>query len=231
MIKKNINQNDILNMGLANTLNHSYIFDKSPINRYKTKKKMEFTSADLKNLKETINTIQDCELKKNALQVVFGAGNINAKLMIIGGAPGEKEDQTGKSFVGEDGSLLEKMLNAINVNKENVYLTYAVNYRPLLDRKPTGNEIKKYNIFLLKHISIINPKIIVLMGSVAMEALTGLNNKISNERGKWKEVIIKDKSYHTIITFDPSYLLRFPENKKYSWEDLKKIKKKLIDLT
>jgi uracil-DNA glycosylase family 4 len=231
MIKKNINQNDILNIGLFNSLNHSYIFNKSPINRYKTKENIKFTSADLKNLKNTIDTIQDCELKKNALQVVFGNGNINAKLMIIGGAPGEKENRTGKSFVGEDGSLLEKMLNAINIKKENVYLTYAVNYRPLLDRKPTSNEIKKYNIFLLKHISIINPKLIVLMGSTAMEALTGLNNKISNERGKWKEVIIKNKSYHTMITFDPSYLLRFPENKKYSWEDLKKIKKKLVNLT
>ena len=231
MVKKNINQNDILNMELLNAPNPSYIFNKSPINRYKTKKNTELASADLKNLKNAIDTIQDCELKKNALQVVFGSGSINAELMIIGGAPGEKENQTGKSFVGEDGSLLEKMLNAINIKKENVYLTYAVNYRPLLDRKPTSNEIKKYNIFLLKHISIINPKLIVLMGSTAMEALTGLNNKISDERGKWKEVIIKNKSYHTIITFDPSYLLRFPENKKYSWEDLKKIKKQLMNLT
>ena len=231
MIKKNINQNDILNMELLNAPNPSYIFNKSPINRYKIKKNTEFASADLKNLKNTIDTIQDCELKKNALQIVFGSGSINAELMIIGGAPGEKENQTGKSFVGEDGSLLEKMLNAINIKKENVYLTYAVNYRPLLDRKPTSNEIKKYNIFLLKHISIINPKLIVLMGSTAMEALTGLNNKISDERGKWKEVIIKNKSYHTMITFDPSYLLRFPENKKYSWEDLKKIKKQLMNLT
>ena len=231
MVKKNINQNDILNMELLNAPNHSYIFNKSPINRYKIKKNTELASADLKNLKNTIDTIHDCELKKNALQVVFGSGCINAELMIIGGAPGEKENQTGKSFVGEDGSLLEKMLNAINIKKENVYLTYAVNYRPLLDRKPTSNEIKKYKIFLLKHISIINPKLIVLMGSTAMESLTGLNNKISDERGKWKEVIIKNKSYHTMITFDPSYLLRFPENKKYSWEDLKKIKKQLMNLT
>ena len=230
MVKKNINQNDILNMELLNAPNPSYIFNKSPINRYKIKKNTALASADLKNLKNTIDTIHDCELKKNALQVVFGSGSINAELMIIGGAPGEKENQTGKSFVGEDGSLLEKMLNAINIKKENVYLTYAVNYRPLLDRKPTSNEIKKYNIFLLKHISIINPKLIVLMGSTAMESLTGLNNKISDERGKWKEVIIKNKSYHTMITFDPSYLLRFPENKKYSWEYLKKIKKKLINL-
>ena len=230
MIKKNINQNDILNIGLLNALNLICTFNKSPINRYKTKEYTKPASIDLKNLKNVINTIQDCELKKNALRVVFGDGNINSKLMIIGGAPGEKEDQTGKSFVGEDGSLLEKMLNAINLKKVDVYLTYAVNYRPPLDRKPTSVEIKRYNIFLQKHISIINPKLIILMGSTAMESLTGLNNKISFERGKWKEIIIKNKSYNTIITFDPSYLLRFPENKKYSWDDLKKIKKKLINI-
>ena len=231
MIKKNINQNDILNIELLNSFNNTYTFDKSPINRYKTDESTQFSSLGLKNLKNTIDTIQDCELRENALQSVFGNGDINAKLMIIGGAPGEKEDQTGKSFVGEDGSLLEKMLNAIDIKKNDVYLTYAVNYRPPLDRKPTSSEIKKYKIFLQKHISIIDPKLIVLMGSTAMEALTGLNNKISDERGRWKDVIVKNKSYNTMITFDPSYLLRFPENKKYSWEDLKKIKNKLINLT
>ena len=231
MIKKNINQNDILNIELLNSFNNTYTFDKSPINRYKTDESTQFSSLGLKNLKNTIDTIQDCELRENALQSVFGNGDINAKLMIIGGAPGEKEDQTGKSFVGEDGSLLERMLNAIDIKKNDVYLTYAVNYRPPQDRKPTSSEIKRYNIFLQKHISIIDPKLIILMGSTAMEALTGLNNKISDERGRWKDVIVKNKSYNTMITFDPSYLLRFPENKKYSWEDLKKIKNKLINLT
>ena len=85
MVKKNINQNDILNMELLNAPNPSYIFNKSPINRYKIKKNTELASADLKNLKNTIDTIHDCELKKNALQVVFGSGSINAELMIIGG--------------------------------------------------------------------------------------------------------------------------------------------------
>ena len=227
MIKKNINQNDILNTELLNTHNFNYTFNKSPINRYKIKENIGFDQTDLDVLKNTIDTIQDCVLKKNALQVVFGNGNINSKLMIIGGAPGEKEDQTGKAFVGEDGFLLEKMLNAINIKKKNIYLTYAVNYRPQTDRKPTSNEIKRYNVFLQKHISIIDPKLIILMGSTAMESLTGLNSKISNERGKWKEVIIKNKSYNVMITFDPSYLIRFPENKKYSWEDLKIIKTKI----
>ena len=122
------------------------------------------------------------------------------------------------------------MLLAINIKKENIYTTYAVNFRPPEDRKPNSVEIKKYSLYLQKHISIINPKIIILMGSTAMEALTGLNSKISLERGQWKEIIIKNISYDVIITFSPSYLLRFPDNKKFSWEDLKKIKKKINEL-
>ena len=122
------------------------------------------------------------------------------------------------------------MLLAINIKKENIYTTYAVNFRPPEDRKPTAAEIKRYSQFLQTHISIINPKIIILMGSTAMESLTGLNNKISIERGKWKEVIVKNTNYNVIITFNPSYLLRVPENKKYSWDDLKKIKQKILDL-
>ena len=78
--------------------------------------------------------------------------------------------------------------------------------------------------------SIINPKIVILMGSSAMEAVTGINTKISTERGKWKEVILKNKTYPIMITFNPSYLIRFPENKKYSWEDLKRIRQKIQDL-
>ena len=150
--------------------------------------------------------------------------------MLVGEAPGVEEDNTGQTFLGEVGDLLKKMLHAINIKKENIYTTYAVNFRPPEDRKPTSAEIKRYSQFLQKQISIIKPKIIILMGSTAMESLTGLNNKISIERGKWKEVIVKNTSYNVIITFNPSYLLRAPENKKYSWEDLKTIQKKIDEL-
>ena len=122
------------------------------------------------------------------------------------------------------------MLLAINIKREKIYLTYSINFRPPEDRKPSSQEIKRYSIFLKEHISIIDPKILILMGSTAMEAVTGLNNKISNERGKWKEIILKNKTYPIMITFSPSYLIRFPENKKYSWEDLKKIRQKIKDL-
>ena len=84
--------------------------------------------------------------------------------------------------------------------------------------------------YLKEHISIIDPKIVILFGSTAMESIISSNERISNERGKWKEIILKNKTYKLMITFNPSYLIRFPENKKFSWEDLKKIKKKIQDL-
>ena len=150
--------------------------------------------------------------------------------MIIGEAPGKEEEETNKTFQGEHGALLEKMLLAINIKKENVYSSYAINFRPPEDRKPTSQEIKRYSVFLKEHISIIDPKIVILFGSTAMESVISSNKRISNERGKWKEIILKNKTYSLMITFNPSYLIRFPENKKFSWEDLKKIKQKITEL-
>tara|TARA_B110000196_G_scaffold319181_1_gene336436 strand:+ start:4345 stop:5064 length:720 start_codon:yes stop_codon:yes gene_type:complete len=235
MTKKPTNQNDSYNLELVNSIESNFIFDEKPINRlnnYPTILKEENGNKEelLTQLRNEINSIKDCSLKKNSQNLVLGNGNINSPIMLIGEAPGVEDDKSGTTFVGEVGELLKKMLFAINIQKKNIYITYAVNFRPTEDRKPTSIEIKKYSLYLQKHISIIKPKIIVLMGSTAMEALTGLNSKISIERGKWKEVIIKNTNYSVIITFNPSYLLRAPENKKHSWEDLKKIKKKIIDL-
>ena len=239
MSKKVINQNTNYNSELLDSIGSNFIFDENPINRLsnnpnvlepdniveKIDKKKELTL-----LRELLNSVENCSLKNNSQKILLGDGNIDSPIMLIGEAPGIEEDKTGISFQGEVGSLLNKMLLAINIKKENIYSTYAVNFRPPEDRKPTSVEIKKYSIFLQKHISIIQPKIIILMGSTAMESLTGLNSKITIERGKWKEIIVKNTNYNVIITFNPSYLLRVPENKKYSWEDLKLIKQKITDL-
>ena len=235
MSKKVINQNTNYDSELLNSIDTNYIFNEKPINRLKiTSDNLNKDNIDKKKeiskLYNEINSIEDCSLKKNSQKLVLGEGNINSSIMVIGEAPGIQEDKSGLAFSGEVGSLLKKMLLAINIKKENIYTTYAVNFRPPEDRKPNSVEIKKYSFYLQKHISIINPKIIILMGSTAMEALTGLNSKISLERGQWKEIIIKNISYDVIITFSPSYLLRFPDNKKFSWEDLKKIKKKINEL-
>jgi len=239
MSKKVINQNTIFDTELLNSIESNFIFDENCINRLKNtpdnlKKENGLCEIDkekeLNELKLQISAIIDCNLKDNSKKIVLGDGDINSPIMLVGEAPGMEEDRVGLTFLGEVGDLLKKMLNAINIKKENIYSTYAVNFRPPEDRKPTSKEIKRYSQFLQKQVSIIKPKLIILMGSTAMESLTGLNSEISKERGKWKEVIVQNTTYNIIITFNPSYLLRAPENKKYSWEDLKKIKQKIIDL-
>ena len=235
MIKKVINQKGKLDEQLIDTIEPNFVFKNKPINRFNINESSndadQTNKAELlEKLKKQINSIENCNLKDNSQNLILGDGNINSSIMLIGEAPGAEEDKTHTTFKGEVGELLNKMLLAIEIKRQNIYCSYAVNFRPPEDRKPTSQEIKRYSVFLKEHISIINPKIIILMGSSAMEAVTGINSKISSERGKWKEVILRNKTYPLIISFSPSYLIRFPENKKYSWEDLKKIKNKITEM-
>ena len=223
------NQNYIINsQKILNNI--KYIFDNKPINRFKTKPRVEDISSKLEELKDEIKNIENCKLKENALKIVFSDGDIKSEIMIVGEGPGQKEDEEGKPFVGDAGLLLNKMLRAINIDRKNIYITNVVNYRPPNNRKPEPVEITKYSNFLRKHISIIDPKILILMGSTAMESLFGSNIRITKERGSWKDIIINNKTYLCMITFHPAYLLRQPENKKYSWIDLKEIRKKIDQL-
>ncbi len=230
MTKKILNQNDIINTEIINSFELDCIFSDNPVNRVKKVPSILSKIDQLKKLKEKIQNIEDCELKNNATKIVFADGNIDSPIMIVGEGPGQKEDELGKPFVGEAGMLLNKMLKAININRKSVYITNVVNFRPPNNRKPESDEITKYSNFLKNHISIINPKILVLMGSTAMESLLGSKIKISKERGNWKEVIINNKTFCAIITFHPAYLLRQADQKKYSWMDLKKIRKKIDEL-
>ena len=238
MTKKGLNQNAKYVQEFIDIIEPNFIFENKPINRFKivkdSEKKVVQNNLDkktkLQELKRKINSIDDCNLKDNAKNLILGDGNIDSPIMLIGETPGDLEDNSGYSFQGNVGELLKKMLLAINVKKEKIYTAYSINFRPPDDRKPTSKEIKRYSIFIKEHITIIDPKIIILMGSTAMEAVTGINDKISLERGNWKEIILNNKTYPLIISFSPSYLIRFPENKRYSWEDLKKIKRKIEDL-
>ena len=238
MTKKGLNQNAKYVQEFIDIIEPNFIFENKPINRFKIVKDSEKQVVEnnlnkktkLQELKRKINSIDDCNLKDNAKNLILGDGNIDSQIMLIGETPGDLEDNSGYSFQGNVGELLKKMLLAINVKKEKIYTAYSINFRPPDDRKPTSKEIKRYSIFIKEHITIIDPKIIILMGSTAMEAVTGINDKISLERGNWKEIILNNKTYPLIISFSPSYLIRFPENKRYSWEDLKKIKRKIEDL-
>ena len=215
-------------------INNEVVYNNNSISRYKKNNgKNDNSNSRLKQLnmlKEKINSIQNCDLKKNATNLVFSDGNPFAKVMIIGEGPGANEDKEGKPFVGRAGKLLDKMLEAIKLNRDNVYISNVVNFRPPKNRKPTDEEIDRYLPFLIKHIELINPKILLLLGSTALNALIGNEIVISKARGKWLNKKIGNCNTQVIASFHPAFLMRQPDQKKYAWEDLKMIRKKMSEL-
>ena len=211
-----------------NLINHNLIYNNKAINRYKKDNYEipEDKSKSLELLKKSIMNLKKCDLKKNAKNIVFSDGNPKSKIMLIGEAPGANEDDEGLPFVGRAGMLLDKMLAAINLDRKKVYISNVINYRPPENRRPTDEEIKRYLPFITKHIEIINPKILVLLGSTAMNALIGNDVVISKMRGKWIEKEFGNCKTSVIITFHPAFLMRQPAQKKMSWIDLKMIREK-----
>ena len=227
MIKK-INTKTIKLIKFFNFINYNLIYNNKAINRYK-KETFEISGdkvAKIKSLKNSISDIKNCELKKNASKIVFSDGNPKSRIMIIGEGPGSNEDQEGLPFVGRAGVLLDKMLASINLNRKSVYITNVVNYRPPENRRPTEEEITRYLPYLKKHIEIIDPKIIVLLGSTAMNALIGSDEVISKVRGKWIDKKFGKCIASLIVTFHPAFLMRQPAQKKMAWIDLKMIREK-----
>ena len=227
MIKK-INTKTIKLIKFYNFINYNLIYNNKSINRYK-KDFFEISgdkSEKLEKLKKSISNIKNCELKKSATNSVFAECNPKAKIMLIGEGPGSNEDQEGLPFVGRAGALLDKMLASIDLNRKNVYITNVVNYRPPENRRPTEEEITKYLPYLKKHIEIINPKILVLLGSTALNALIGNEIVISKARGQWIEKQFGECKTSIIVTFHPAFLMRQPAQKKMAWIDLKMIREK-----
>ena len=211
-----------------NLINHNLIYNNKAINRYKKDiyEIPEDRSKSLEFLKKSIMNLKKCDLKKNAKNIVFSDGNPKSKIMLIGEAPGANEDDEGLPFVGRAGMLLDKMLTAINLDRKKVYISNIINYRPPENRRPTDEEIKRYLPFITKHIEIINPKLLVLLGSTAMNALICNDVVISKMRGKWIEKEFGNCKTSVIITFHPAFLMRQPAQKKMSWIDLKMIREK-----
>jgi DNA polymerase len=146
-MKKKLNQKLINLIEYYNLVNSNYLFSNSPLNRISQKISATFSFSGTKaeklgKLKKKIESIKNCELKKNANNLVFGDGNINSKIMIIGEGPGANEDSEGKPFVGRAGTLLDKMLDAIGLDRNKVYISNVVNYRPPENRKPSDKEIE-----------------------------------------------------------------------------------------
>ena len=150
--------------------------------------------------------------------------------MIIGEGPGAQEDIQGIPFVGRAGRLLDKMLESIHLNRNKVYISNVVNYRPPANRRPTEAEIIKYLPYLKNHIEIINPKILILLGSTALNTLISNKVVISKARGKWIQKKIGTVTPWVIASFHPAFLMRQPEQKKLAWVDLKMVRDKIKNL-
>ena len=228
-MKRSLNQKLINLVEYYNLINANFLLSNSPIKRLNINATSNISGSKLERLsklKKKIQIIKNCELKKNATNLVFGDGNINSKIMIVGEGPGANEDAEGKPFVGRAGKLLDKMLAAIKLDRTKVYISNVVNYRPPENRRPTEIEIERYLPYLKSHIEIINPKILLLLGSTALNSLIGNEVVISKARGKWIQKDIGTAKPWIIASFHPAFLMRQPEQKKLAWIDLKMIREK-----
>ena len=228
-MKKNLNQKLINLIEYYNLTNTNLLLSEKSLERDKNNSGISFGGSKLqilKKLEDKIKQIKNCELKKSATNMVFGDGNIDAKIMIIGEGPGAQEDAEGIPFVGRAGKLLDKMLDSIKLDRTKVYISNVVNYRPPSNRRPTDEEIKRYLPYLKQHIEIINPKILILLGSTALNTLIGNEVVISKARGKWMQKEIGAIKPWIIASFHPAFLMRQPEQKKMAWIDLKMVREK-----
>jgi uracil-DNA glycosylase family 4 len=189
---------------------------------------MADNAKNLDDLKQSVMNFENCQLKHIAKNTVFSDGTINAPIMLIGEAPGQSEDEYGIPFCGASGKLLDEILKSIGIFRtQNAYITNCIFWRPPANRRPTEEEIEICRPFVEKHIALINPKLLILVGSTAVCALLGKEYQISKIRKEYFEYsnIYLNQSITTTALFHPAYLLRQPMQKRDTWYDLLKIKK------
>ena len=181
-------------------------------------------AKSLDSLRAKIHQCQRCELCFGRKNIVYGQGNQNAQLLFIGEAPGAEEDQQGLPFVGKAGKLLNQMLLALAISREAIYITNIVKCRPAHNRNPEKKEMEKCSQILEQQIKLIQPKLIILLGSVAFQWLLPEYGGIMKNHGKEFKYTYQEKTTPVLATFHPAYLLRFPDNLALAWRDFKKIR-------
>jgi len=184
-------------------------------------------AATLAELEALIAAFEGCALKRTAKSLCFARGSSEARLMLIGEAPGRDEDLQGKPFVGRAGRLLDLMLTAIGLSESEVYITNTVYWRPPGNRTPTPEEVEACAPFLARQIELLAPKILVLLGGAAAKNILGVTEGIMRLRGKWLSYPCVVGPITTLATLHPAYLLRNPEAKRYAWRDLLMVKEAL----
>jgi DNA polymerase len=192
-------------------------------------RKLADACKTLAELRGAVESFEGCELKKVAINTVFGVGNPKAELMLIGEAPGANEDKEGIPFCGQSGKLLDNILLAAGFKREEVYITNSVFWRPPGNRRPTPEEVGMCRPFVEKHIALIKPKMILMVGSTAVESLTGEGAGMHGLREKTFDYTNQylDNPIPAIVIFHPAYLLRQPMKKKLMWFDMLKVKERI----
>ncbi|HEU4390202.1 MAG TPA: uracil-DNA glycosylase [Blastocatellia bacterium] len=182
--------------------------------------------ASLEDIRTDIGDCRRCKLCEQRSNIVFGEGDPNADLMFIGEGPGADEDATGRPFVGRAGQLLDKIIAAIGMRREETYIANVVKCRPPGNRTPERDEVSTCEQFLYRQIAVIRPRVIVTLGSPAFQCVLRSRDSVTKIRGEWRDL----EGIAVMPTFHPAYLLRSPDKKREVWEDMKKVRKRLDDL-
>ena len=189
-------------------------------------------ATTLEALRAALEAFDGCLLKTTAKSTVFADGNPEARLMVIGEAPGSDEDRQGLPFVGVSGKLLDRMLDAIGFTRDNAYITNVIPWRPPGNRKPTPEEVGLCVPFIERHVELMKPQVILLVGGLSAKTFLNRSEGITRLRGRWEEVSLPglDGPIPAMATFHPAYLLRSPQQKRLAWRDLLAVKEKLDSL-
>ena len=188
------------------------------------------TAQSLEQLRGILENYDGCGLKFRATQLVFADGNPEARIMLIGEAPGAEEDRQGKPFVGRSGQLLDRMLGAIGLDRNSVYIVNTVPWRPPGNRTPTPEEMELCLPFLNRQVELVAPRLVMTLGGPAMQTVFKTTNGIIKMRGKWQDVTIGAHQVPALPTLHPAYLLRNPAAKQQAWKDLLSFKARIGEL-
>lgn len=191
-----------------------------------TREKLK-TVKNFEELKNSLDLFEGCSLKKTAKNICFYRGSLNAPLMIIGEAPGRDEDLKGIPFVGRAGQLLDRMLGAIGLEEKDVHITNVVYWRPPGNRTPTSQETEVCRPFLEKQISLVAPRVLLLLGSSAARLILRGDEGILRMRGRWFQTNLEGVKIPSLASLHPAYLLRTPAAKKFAWKDFLMVKERL----
>ena len=182
----------------------------------------------LPELKSALESFDGCALKRSATTTVFADGNPASRILFIGEAPGRDEDRQGLPFVGRAGKLLDKMLAAINLDRNSAYITNVLNWRPPDNREPSPEEAALCLPFLRRHIELVDPLVMILLGGTSVRHVMGRSDGIMKTRGRWLEYNAAGRMVPVMPTLHPAYLLRQPAHKKLAWRDLLAVEQKII---